>query len=162
MELYLFSQNYKATFINKELLCEEMKPWRQWTACFPLRCRDAVSCPSHEKNFLRRSRHRLHTYRNHGLPTPAAPAPATRLTAEVSRSWRCYTCEAPPCTPRWRRAAGLHCIFYFFICWREFICLYTEAGKLMQEGISAVLRQPWTNIIWPTSCLVGAPAVVLA
>lgn len=26
VELYRFSQNYKATFINKDLICEEMKP----------------------------------------------------------------------------------------------------------------------------------------
>lgn len=95
VELYLFSQNYKATFLNKDLICEKMKPWQQWMVCFPLHCRNTVSCPSHEKNLWQQSLHRLHTYRNHGLPTPAAPAPAACLTS----GGRCRSAGAAALTP---------------------------------------------------------------
>lgn len=39
VKLYWFPQNYQATFLNKDLICEKMKPWQQWMACFPLHYR---------------------------------------------------------------------------------------------------------------------------
>lgn len=103
MELCWFSQNYKATFVNKGLICEEMKPWRQRMVCFPLCYRNAVSCPSHEKNLLQQSRCRTAHLQKpraaHAGSTGPRRKPHLRGQPWVSRSWSCYTCRTSPYRP---------------------------------------------------------------
>lgn len=149
MELCWFSQNYKATFVNKGLICEEMKPWRQRMVCFPLRYRNAISCPSHEKNLLQRSRCRTAHLQKpraaHAGSTGPRRKPHLRGQPWVSRSWSCYTCRTSPYCPLKKADWPVLHLFFFLICHEELICLHPDAGKLRQERISAVWTQPWTN-----------------
>lgn len=134
VQLYQFSQNDKATFLNKDLIYEKTKPWQQWMVCFPLSYRNTASCPSHEKNLWQPSLHRLHTYRNHGLSTPAAPAPAACLTpGDTCRSAAALTPEGLHVTPI--KGGWLSFLKAFF---KSFAKSWLPQR---QEGISAVWRQ---------------------
>lgn len=158
VKLYRFSQNYKATFRNKALICEEMKPWLAVNDLLSTALQKCHFLPLPWKEFAvavpAQTAHLQKPRAAHAGSTGTCHSPHLQRQPRVSRSWSCYTYEAP-CTACGRRAPGLRYIFFLIICCNElFVSTLKQENRgrrvflLFGDNLGTTLGRPGPHLAW--------------